>query len=167
MAKFDGKGPLGNGPLTGCGGGYCILKLDAETPPENHHVIQNKTKEVHMPAGDRTGPRGMGPMTGRGAGFCAGFSRPGYASPGAGRGIGMRGGGRGWRNRYVATGMTGWQRAGWGGGAVPPSAPYQPEPEDELESLQAQARSMQQNLEQINQRIQELENSNSSDEKSN
>jgi len=51
-----------------------------------------------MPFGDGTGPRGMGPMTGRGAGYCAGFGRPGFASPIAGRrwfGYGWRGRGRG------------------------------------------------------------------------
>ncbi|MCL7454966.1 MAG: DUF5320 domain-containing protein, partial [Anaerolineae bacterium] len=41
-----------------------------------------------MPAGDRTGPRGMGPRTGRAAGYCAGYSAPGWANPGPGRGLG-------------------------------------------------------------------------------
>jgi hypothetical protein len=51
-----------------------------------------------MPFGDGTGPRGMGPMTGRGAGYCAGFGRPGFANPIAGRrwfGSGWRSWGRG------------------------------------------------------------------------
>jgi hypothetical protein len=43
---------------------------------------------------------GYGPMTGGRRGFCAGAA----PSPG-------RGGGRGWRNQFHATGLTGWQRA--------------------------------------------------------
>lgn len=53
-----------------------------------------------MPARDGTGPTGYGPMTGGRRGFCAGA----VPSPG-------RGGGRGWRNQFYATGLTGWQRA--------------------------------------------------------
>ena len=72
-----------------------------------------------MPGGDRTGPLGAGPRTGRAAGYCAGYSMPGYANPvggwGAGRGggfgygAGFGGGGygRGWRHRYLATGIPG------------------------------------------------------------
>jgi hypothetical protein len=55
-------------------------------------------------------------MTGRGAGYCAGYNVPGCLNGGGfggGRG-GRGGGGGGWgrRNRFWATGMTGWQRAG-------------------------------------------------------
>ena len=71
-----------------------------------------------MPGGDRTGPLGKGPMTGRGRGFCAGYAVPAYAQPWAGRGsgwgLGLSGGGRGgrgWRNRFWATGVPGWM---WG-----------------------------------------------------
>ena len=53
-----------------------------------------------MPGMDGTGPMGQGPLTGGRRGFCAG------AAPYAGRG-----GGRGWRNQFHATGLTGWQRA--------------------------------------------------------
>ena len=53
-----------------------------------------------MPGRDGTGPMGYGPMTGGQRGQCAGAA----SSPG-------RGGGRGWRNQYYATGLTGWQRA--------------------------------------------------------
>ena len=52
-----------------------------------------------MPGGDGTGPMGYGPMTGRGMGYCAGFDRPGFASPGFGRGRGM---GRGLRRMAFA-----------------------------------------------------------------
>ncbi|MBN1996422.1 DUF5320 domain-containing protein [candidate division KSB1 bacterium] len=65
-----------------------------------------------MPFGDGTGPAGMGPMTGRAMGYCAGYPHPGYITPGFGYwGRGFRGGGRGWSNRYYATGLTGWMRS--------------------------------------------------------
>lgn len=109
-----------------------------------------------MPRGDRTGPNGMGPMTGRAAGFCAGYSVPGYNNPIAGRGFGRgcfgggRGfGGRGFRNRFYATGLTGWQR--------PVDQPA-PSRQQELQSLQAQAQQLQDTLDRINQRITQLQN---------
>lgn len=114
-----------------------------------------------MPAGDGTGPVGQGPMTGRGLGFCAGYSMPGYAWGGPGRGFGGHGGGgRGWRNRFWATGLTGWQRAGFGA----PFAYGQPMPapaatvtaEQELGALRAQAQQFEVALENIQKRIDEL-----------
>jgi len=53
-----------------------------------------------MPGRDGTGPTGHGAMTGGRRGFCGG------AATFAGRG-----GGRGQRNQFYATGLTGWQRA--------------------------------------------------------
>ena len=53
-----------------------------------------------MPGRDGTGPMGHGPMTGGRRGFCGDAA----ISPG-------RGGGRGRRNQFYATGLTGWQRA--------------------------------------------------------
>ena len=53
-----------------------------------------------MPGRDGTGPMGYGPMTGGRRGFC-GDAAP---SPGRGRGHGRR-------NKFYATGLTGWQRA--------------------------------------------------------
>lgn len=69
-----------------------------------------------MPGGNRTGPVGRGPMTGRRAGYCGGYSAPGFMNPAPGRGFWgrRRGGGRGRRNWFYATGLTGWQRAGMG-----------------------------------------------------
>jgi len=84
-----------------------------------------------MPGGDRTGPMGEGARTGRGMGYCGpgsaaevpaervdvgrgfgpGFGRGGGGRGGGGRGRGGRGGGRGWRNLFHLTGLTGWQRA--------------------------------------------------------
>jgi len=131
-----------------------------------------------MPGGDRTGPGGMGPMTGRGAGFCAGYPTPGYANPMGGRGYGFgfgrgwgRGGGWGRRNWYHATGLTGWQRAGYGyPQAVPypaaapayPTAyqnPYAPAlgKDQELDMLKSQAEYLDDQLSGINKRIGELE----------
>ncbi len=107
-----------------------------------------------MPRGDRTGPWGTGPMTGRGAGWCAGYDRPGYANPlpRLGLGLGYRGGGRGWRHMYYATGLPGWARAGF----VPPVPPAPPA-EAELAALKAQARWLSSSLEAINKRIEALE----------
>ncbi len=95
----------------------------------------------------------MGPMTGRAAGFCAGNAAPGFAAWGAGPGYAGgfgRGGGRGRRYRYYATGLTGRQRAGffpWGAPAAP---------ENELEALKSQARAFQGALDGILKRIDEL-----------
>ena len=119
-----------------------------------------------MPGGDRTGPGGMGPMTGRGAGFCAGYPAPGYANTGFGRGFGFgrgRGGGWGRRNWFSASGLPGWQRAGYGqpfyGGGAPYSpAPYpSPSREDELNALKGQAEYLEDSLEGIKRRMEALE----------
>ena len=126
-----------------------------------------------MPGGNRTGPFGTGPMTGRGTGFCTGYSAPGFVNSargsggrfgGWGRGDGGRGGG--WRHRYWsdATGIPGWQR-GWRGrtgasGYVPPvPAAYDPPVtrKQELEALKQQARHLEQALEALRSRIQEVE----------
>ena len=113
-----------------------------------------------MPGGDRTGPMGYGPMTGRGLGYCAGYAVPGYMNPAGGFGYGRgwwgRGGGRGWRHMYYATGMPGWARFGYeapAGWAVPWSAPT---PEQDLSVLKAQAEALGAQLEAINERIAEL-----------
>ena len=118
-----------------------------------------------MPRGDGTGPAGMGPMTGRGAGFCAGYPTPGYMNPAGGRGFGFwgrgRGGGRGWRNQYYATGWPGWARAGlgygaWGSPVAPWTGPVTPAPQQEIEALKQQAAYFQGALEDIQKRIEEL-----------
>jgi hypothetical protein len=117
-----------------------------------------------MPRGDGTGPAGFGPMTGRAAGYCAGYDMPGYMSPFPGRGFwGRGGGGRGWRNWYYATGLTGWQRAAmgpYGPYGAPYAAPYYPPPvtaEQEREALLAQVKSLEAVLEDARKRLQELE----------
>jgi len=113
----------------------------------------------------------MGPMTGRAAGFCAGYGVPGYANPIGGRGFWGwgrgRGGSRGWRNQFYATGLTGWQRAGAAyptgiapfPGTIPVAHPYAPTPtaEQELDALKGQAEHFEDALDGIRKRIGELE----------
>lgn len=115
-----------------------------------------------MPGGDRTGPAGMGPMTGRGAGYCAGSPVPGFMNRGfGGGGFGFgggggfgrgRGGGQGWRNWFRVAGMAG----PWGGAyaqpAVPPVAQAQ-----ELDALRGQSEYLAGALEEIKNRIDQLE----------
>jgi hypothetical protein len=121
-----------------------------------------------MPGGDRTGPAGMGPMTGRAAGFCAGYPVPGYVNPVGGRGYGGwgRGGGRGRRNWFYANGL-GWVRAGYGvpawGGVVNPYAyggtPFDPglSAQQEIDVLKGQAEYLEDSLDGIKKRIEELD----------
>ncbi len=118
-----------------------------------------------MPRGDRTGPAGMGPMTGRRAGSCAGFAMPGYENPLPGRGMGMgfgrgrgalrrgfSGGGRGWRNRFYATNQPGWMR--YGSYAAPAG---DLDPQEEKQTLKNQADAMQNELDSIRKRLEEME----------
>ena len=116
-----------------------------------------------MPGGDRTGPFGAGPMTGRGAGYCGGNPAPGFATAPGGFGLGRgRGQGRGWRrrNRFFATGLTGWQRAAAGEPAFGPAAGRAaPAPSDEAQitALKQQAAGLSRMLDDLNRRIAELE----------
>jgi len=122
-----------------------------------------------MPRGDGTGPAGMGPMTGRAAGFCAGYGVPGYMNSMGGRGYGGGGRGGGWgrHNGYYATGLPGWARAGygfpaWGGAANPYAyggAPFAPglTAQAELDALKGQAEYLEDSLEGIKKRIEEIE----------
>ena len=98
MPGFDGTGPLGQGPMTGRGMGFCVLQESKDSPGQaaglaglqgtpisnsNTNLIEKEV--INMPRGDGTGPAGLGPMTGRAAGFCAGYSVPGYMNPIASR----------------------------------------------------------------------------------
>ncbi len=100
-----------------------------------------------MPRGDRTGPMGAGPMTGRGAGYCAGFNASGFANPAQrlGMGRGFRGGGRGWRHQFYATGLPLWARF------APPTT------EQELAGLKDEAAQLKEQLDAIAKRIEEIE----------
>lgn len=102
-----------------------------------------------MPAGDGTGPEGMGSRTGRGAGYCAGFNAPGFMNGLRSRmGMGLgRGGGRG-RNRFMPV-----QPAYMAGQYA---APYTPE--NEAESLKQNAQMLQNQLDQISKRLDDLKN---------
>ena len=109
-----------------------------------------------MPGGDRTGPMGMGAMTGGMRGLC----NPNYQSSGAAGfrpGLGRGGGrGRGYRNMYWATGVTGWRRpnpAGFQG------APFiAPNPGDQgIDFLKNQAEALKAELDAVNARLQEIE----------
>ena len=135
-----------------------------------------------MPRGDGTGPAGMGPMTGRAAGFCAGYPAPGYMNPVGGRGYGGRG--RGFRGGGFGRGRGfGWAGAGYGmpawgggvspyayGGAVNPyaygGAPSAPDltAQQELDGLKGQAGYLEDSLDGIKKRIEELESQKSSKE---
>lgn len=77
---------------------------------------------------------------------------------GFGRGAYGRGGGRGRRNMFYATGLTGWQRSApgnpvWGG--MPQYAAQGQEPE--LNALKTQAEYFEGTLSELRKRIEELE----------
>ncbi|MBN1764340.1 MAG: DUF5320 domain-containing protein [Sedimentisphaerales bacterium] len=111
-----------------------------------------------MPRGDGTGPMGMGPMSGRAAGYCAGWQVPGFMNPYSGRGFGM-GHGRG-RGRGMGFGLG--RGMAWGR-SFGPIAPYpvgQVNPmsvQAERELLTQQAEQMQNQLDAIKKRLDELE----------
>ena len=174
MPARDGSGPRGQGPMTGRGMGFCVLKSDP-CAPETAAGFAGKEgmpvtvsagsiyKEVNkMPGGDGTGPMGMGPMTGRAAGFCAGYPAPGYVNSIPGRGFGF-GRGRGFGfGRGLGLGFRGGRgpfgglRAGWGGYL---GAPYgaAPTPQQETDMLKGQAEYFEDALEGIRKRIADLE----------
>ena len=120
-----------------------------------------------MPGFDGRGPRGEGPMTGGGRGYCAmplSADQPAY--PG-GRFFG-RGGGRGRRNWYYATGFNGWQRLSsgypaFGRGPYPADAPRLSEKE-EAEMLKEEARLLEDRLQGIKERISAFESRNQKEE---
>ena len=64
-----------------------------------------------MPGFDGTGPKGQGAMTGGGKGYCAVELNTAVTKQINGRGFYGRGGGRGNRNCFKATGLPGWVRA--------------------------------------------------------
>jgi hypothetical protein len=120
-----------------------------------------------MPRGDRSGPLGMGPRTGRAAGYCGGYPVAGYANtlPGGdsyGRGGGR--GGRGHRNWYYATGLTGWQRAAQGWYPAQPAAQdffhnsyTQMAPQEESRLIRSRIELLEQNIKAARDRLDELE----------
>jgi hypothetical protein len=83
----------------------------------------------------------MNPVGGRGFGM-------GFGGGGFGRGRGF-GGGFGFRNRFYATGMTGWQRA-------QPMMPAMTRTQ-EIDALKNQAEYLKESLEGVNKQLQEHE----------
>jgi hypothetical protein len=102
-------------------------------------------------------------MTGRAAGFCAGYPVPGFMNPVGGRGYWGWGRGRGGgRGRGFGRGF-GWARTGYGWPAWGPYA-YGTEPfaptmtaEQELAGLKQQAEYFQDALDEIKERMEQLE----------
>ena len=105
-----------------------------------------------MPRGDKSGPMGQGAMTGRAMGYCTGNDVPGYMKerPGLGLARGFRGG----RNVGMGRGM----RRRWNMRNV---APYQedlaPTKEEERNYLSQQAERLKRTLNEVEQRINELD----------
>lgn len=101
-----------------------------------------------MPAGNGTGPYGTGSMTGRGLGRCAGYGAPGFeaARPlylGAGR-----------CRRFGIEGRRP-GRAFFGRGGITPF--YSPTAEEQKQILRGEADMLQDQLESIKNRLNELE----------
>ena len=57
MARFDGTGPRGNGPLTGRGDGYCVLRLPK---PGSNDVVTGYTGLQATPVSAISGPATWG-----------------------------------------------------------------------------------------------------------
>jgi hypothetical protein len=113
-----------------------------------------------MPFGDRTGPVGTGPMTGRAAGYCAEYSVPGYGNAAPGRCFG-RGFGRG--RGFGAGRRFGGHQISWPNGGIIGQMPYfwgsfsiQTQ-EEEKGFLQGQADILQNQLNEIRKRLDEME----------
>lgn len=109
-----------------------------------------------MPGFDGKGPAGVGPMTGGGRGFCA-SPHPGMAAQPFARGFFGRGGGRGRRNRFFATGLAGWQRDasgfpdfGWSSGSSWTA-------QDEKQALMDQVEFLKEQINELKNRIAMLE----------
>ena len=114
----------------------------------------SKGKEVtHMPGFNGTGPMGAGPMTGGGRGYCGANATPRFQSSSGRTGYGGRGG----RGR----GFGGGSGRGFGYGrqfsAQQPAASSMTQAGDELNMLRAQADQMAAALEEIQNRMAELE----------
>lgn len=114
-----------------------------------------------MPGGDRTGPLGGGTRTGRGLGYCSGYEQAGYTvpQPAQGLGLGFRWGGRGCGRGYGRVYNRGYHfranfRPEQSNVTIPTPSASQ---EQEIDSLKAQAQELQNVLQQIQERLDQLE----------
>ena len=105
-----------------------------------------------MPGGDGTGPLGNGANTGWGRGPCRGLQRSGFGHGGAFV-RGGRGGGRGWRNRFWASGTPGWMR---GTTTQPAVAGMEPAVDTERAWLEQRSAALQTEHQQIKDRLAEI-----------
>ncbi|MFZ3047720.1 MAG: DUF5320 domain-containing protein [Desulfatirhabdiaceae bacterium] len=113
-----------------------------------------------MPGGDGTGPAGMGHMTGRRLGTCAETGGPVYVTPGFGNGFPGRRCGRGqWYGAMPGRGFHGRGNPAWRGGyryAGPLVPVEETDPNQELNSLRAQAEQLEKTLNGIRRRMEML-----------
>ena len=109
-----------------------------------------------MPGGDKTGPLGLGPRTGRTLGFCSGYSHPGYAFPGFGRGFG-RGRGHGLGRGYWGRGRF-WRGYNYPDLYYPPTQGISPQPnkEEEKAYLEEMVKGLEEELKDLRRRLKEL-----------
>jgi hypothetical protein len=125
----------------------------------NQLPFSGKGKTI-MQGRDGTGPMGLGPMMGRGSGYCGGRNAAQGASRGLGLGFrGSRGagrGGRGRRNMFYATGLTGWQRAAM---AASPATAETASPAMDVgkQTLETKIEAMQSQLDAMKRRLAEMD----------
>jgi len=105
-----------------------------------------------MPRFDGTGPLGQGAMTGGGRGMCAGYVTPRDVPSAYGRG--RFGYGRGW-TRGFGRGLG--RGFGWRGYSVPYGGAVPINRQEEMEILKDQAQTMQDEINAVNQRIKDLQ----------
>jgi hypothetical protein len=135
MPRGDRTGPMGAGPMTGRGMGYCV---GSDAPG---WATWGPGRRFGTPPGRALYDRGQ-----RGRGMRGGW---GAYGPGPG-------GGWGWRHWYHATGLPRWARSevhpawAYGPGAEPPSK------EQEVEMLREEAEWLKQQLDAINEHLAEL-----------
>jgi hypothetical protein len=111
-----------------------------------------------MPRGDRTGPEGYGPRTGRGMGYCSGSNAPEYFGDSYNRGIGF---GHGY-GRGSGRGVDFGRRGGSGRGGIflidqaSDIETRDPSSEEEKEYLENLVSSMEKEISDIRNRLEEL-----------
>jgi hypothetical protein len=127
MPAGDGTGPVGMGPRTGWGMGYCG---GYDAPGWANRSVGRGFY----------GPRGRGTR---------GYRRGGY-------GHGPGGSGRGWRHWYYATGLPRWARWGSPPAWAPSAGWDPPSREQEVDMLRDEAEWLKEQLDAINERMDQL-----------